>query len=274
MRALFVDLPAPLVGRRFALLHEAQGEPRGSILYVHPLAEEMNKSRRMAAEQARRLAAAGWTVLQWDLLGCGDSDGDFADADWALWRAELVHAAQWLREQAAGPQWLWGLRAGALLAAEVAAALPHAVGLLCWQASNSGKLVAQQFLRLRVAAELISGQAKGVMQTLRAELAAGQTVDLGGYGVRAPLIDGLERATLAPVVGVLGLIWLELADGGQLAPASLRTLEAWRAAGVPVQQAVLTGPPFWQTTEIEDAPVLWEATARCLAAHPESPTWT
>ncbi len=273
MQAQFLALPAPHAGRRFVLLHAAQGEPRGSILYVHPLAEEMNKSRRMAAEQARRLAAAGWTVLQWDLLGCGDSDGDFADADWAFWRAELVHAAQWLREQAAGPQWLWGLRAGALLAAEVAAALPHAVGLLCWQASSSGKLVAQQFLRLRVAAELISGQAKGVMQALRAELAAGQTVDLGGYGVRAPLIDGLERATLAPVAGALGLIWLELGEGEQPGPASQRVLEAWQAAGVPVQQAVLSGPPFWQTTEIEDAPALWDATLRCLVAPSGSPAW-
>lgn len=266
MKALFITPPAPLAGRRLALLHEPAGTSRGSVLYVHPLAEEMNKSRRMAAEQSRRLAAAGWTVLQWDLLGCGDSDGDFADASWSAWRDELCFAAQWLRERAAGPQWLWGLRAGALLAGEVAAALPYPVGLLGWQASPSGKLVAQQFLRLRVAAELVGGQAKGVMQALRAELAAGERVELGGYGVRRALIDGLEQASLAPVPGALGLIWLELGDEGQPAPASQRVLDAWAAAGVPLTVQRLPGPPFWQTTEIETAPALWDATLAALDA--------
>ena len=37
-------------GQRFCLFHEAHDQPsRGLILYVHPFAEEMNKSRRMAA---------------------------------------------------------------------------------------------------------------------------------------------------------------------------------------------------------------------------------
>lgn len=45
---------------------------RGSIVYIHPFAEEMNKSRRMAALQARALTLAGFAVLQLDLIGCGD----------------------------------------------------------------------------------------------------------------------------------------------------------------------------------------------------------
>lgn len=266
MKPLFIAPPAPLSGRRFALLHEPAGSSRGSVLYVHPLAEEMNKSRRMATEQARRLAAAGWTVLQWDLLGCGDSDGDFADADWTGWCDELRYAAQRLQAQAPGPQWLWGLRAGALLAAQVAAGLPYPVGVLGWQPSPSGKLVAQQFLRLRVAAELIGGQAKGVMQALRADLAAGVQVELGGYGVRRGLIDGLEQASFHPVPGALGLRWLELGEGDQPAPASQRVLEAWAAAGVPTRVDLLPGPPFWQTTEIEEAPAWWDATLAALDA--------
>src|SRR5258705_9769402 len=52
-------------------------EPRGSVLYLPPFAEEMNKSRRMAALQARAFARIGWNVLQMDLFGCGDSSGEF-----------------------------------------------------------------------------------------------------------------------------------------------------------------------------------------------------
>ena len=62
--------------RRFWLHHPARGGAvRARVLYLHPLAEEMNRSRRMAALQARALAAAGCEVLQPDLLGCGDSAG-------------------------------------------------------------------------------------------------------------------------------------------------------------------------------------------------------
>ena len=36
---------------------------RGSVLYVHPFAEEMNKSRRMVALQSRMLAEKGFAVM-------------------------------------------------------------------------------------------------------------------------------------------------------------------------------------------------------------------
>ena len=64
--------------QRFCILHGAEsGIPvRGALVYVHPFAEEMNKARRMAALQARAMAAAGYAVLQIDLYGCGDSAGD------------------------------------------------------------------------------------------------------------------------------------------------------------------------------------------------------
>ena len=66
-------------GTRFSLYHapNPQVPARGAILYVHPFAEEMNNSRRMAALQARAFSALGFAVLQIDLFGCGDSCGDF-----------------------------------------------------------------------------------------------------------------------------------------------------------------------------------------------------
>jgi uncharacterized protein len=263
----FIALPDG--SRRFAVLHPANGPARGAMLYVHPLAEEMNKSRRMAAEQARRLAAAGWTVLVWDLQGCGDSEGEFADARWQAWCEELVFAAGWLRERCAAPLWLWGLRVGALLAVEVARRLPEPPRLLLWQPSSNGKLVAQQFLRLVVAAELIGGQAKGAMQAVRDALARGEVVNVGGYGVRSGLIDDLEAASMRAVAGVPALIWLELGDtGAEPTPATQRQLDGWRAARVPVQAQNWQGPAFWQTVETEDAPALWHATQCALEAAP------
>src|SRR5436190_24333737 len=84
-------------GARFALFHPARGPVvRGGILYVHPFAEEMNKSRRMAAQQIRAFTQCGYAVLQIDLYGCGDSSGDFGDARWDIWKSDLALAVTWL----------------------------------------------------------------------------------------------------------------------------------------------------------------------------------
>ena len=109
-------------GRCFALHHpSATPDVRARVLYVPPFAEEMNKSRRMAALAARALSAAGADVLQIDPHGTGDSSGEFRDASWQGWVDDIVEAARWL-QQAPGdaPLWLWSLRAGCLLAAEAA----------------------------------------------------------------------------------------------------------------------------------------------------------
>ena len=105
--AFFLDTQFRPDGRRFCLFHAPQGTPRGWIVHLHPFAEEMNKSRRMAALQSRVFAAAGYGVLRIDLLGCGDSAGDFGDATWQGWVDDLVAACGWVRERdALAPLWL------------------------------------------------------------------------------------------------------------------------------------------------------------------------
>ena len=136
-------LPAGASGERFCIYHPAAGAPRGGIVYLHPFAEEMNKSRRMAALQSRMLAARGFAVLQIDLYGCGDSSGDFGDARWEFWKADAALAVEWLKQRAGGSIYLWGLRLGALLALDFAAGEPAGcAGFLLWQPVVNGQLTA------------------------------------------------------------------------------------------------------------------------------------
>jgi exosortase A-associated hydrolase 2 len=277
-RFLTVD-DTPL-GQRLVIHHPpAGGTPKALVVYVHPFAEEMNKARRMAAMQARALAADGLAVLQIDLLGCGDSAGDFGDATWARWVDDVVAAARWLLQQrpptaagAAPPLWIWGLRAGTLLAAAAAERLAETgtpSHLLFWHPTPAGKLLLQQFLRLKAAGELLAGQAKAAMDQLRTELTAGRAVEVAGYLLHPALCLGLEQATLQPPAALPPgqLVWLEVSPVEQptLAPAGAGALAAWRAAGWAVQAQALRGPAFWQTTEIEDAPALIDATRAALA---------
>ncbi len=261
-------------GQRLCLHHTppAGHAPKGAVLYVHPWAEEMNKSRRMAALASRALAADGWAVLQVDLLGCGDSSGDFADASWAVWLDDITRAAQWLQARHPGaPLWLWGLRAGALLAAAAAPRIGGPVNLLFWQPAVLGKAVLQQFLRLKAAAQIADGGGKAILDAARADLAAGRAVEVAGYLLPAALAQGLEAATLAPPAAAdvppARLVWLEVSAQAEptLAPAALSAWPRWQAAGWQVQGQALPGPAFWQTTEVEDAPALLAATTAALA---------
>ena len=260
-------LPMAAGGQRFCVARwpEAQAV-RAWVIYVHPFAEEMNKSRRMAALQARALAAQGFGVLQLDLLGCGDSDGDFGDASWAKWLDDLLALAAWAMARQAAPLWWWGLRAGCLLAAEAAALWGGPGHFLFWQPVVSGSAALTQFLRLKVAGEAMSGQDRQRTGDLRVALQAGQALEVAGYVLPPGVANGLATASLARPAGAETLIWLETSHrpDPELLPASKVALALWQAAPCRINSAAVSGPAFWQTVEIEDAPALISASTAAM----------
>ncbi|HPP48057.1 MAG TPA: hydrolase 2, exosortase A system-associated [Accumulibacter sp.] len=261
-------IPAP-PGQRLALLYRPATTVtlRGALLQVAPFAEEMNKSRRMLALQARKLALAGFAVLQLDLLGCGDSSGDFGDTSWQAWQDDVTLGYRWLQANFAVPLWIWGLRCGCLLANETVSRFDTSVNLLYWQPVISGKQFLQQFLRLKVAAEMIGSEGKGVMERLRKDLQNGIPVEIAGYSLSPSLASGLETAELRPPAQVGCVEWFEISSrtDGALSPAAAICVKKWQDAGLSVRTQVLSGSAFWQTAEISECPELLEATLQALS---------
>jgi exosortase A-associated hydrolase 2 len=252
-------------GVRYCLFHPPAGVCRGALVYVHPFAEEMNKSRRMAALQARALAAIGIGVLQIDLHGCGDSSGEFGDARWDGWKRDIDAARAWLGRRLGCPTGLWGLRLGALLALDYACTAPERVErLLLWQPVTGGVAVLAQFLRLRVAAGLMQdGANNGGTKALRAELEAGKTLEIAGYELAPQLaaaIEALDANVLAP--RGCRIDWLEVtaAPGRPLPAAAGRVVSSWRAQGIDFSVHMVQAEPFWTTQEIAECPTLLDAT--------------
>jgi exosortase A-associated hydrolase 2 len=254
-------------GARFALFHAPAGRCRAAVLYLHPFAEEMNRARRMAALQSRALAANGVVVLQLDLHGCGDSSGDFADATWDGWLGDVAHALDWLRARCGVPVTLWGLRLGALLGLAHARRDPAIASLLLWQPVLGGAAHLTQFLRLRVAGDMLGNAAGGATTAaLRAALADGETLDVAGYRLSPALALGMESCEAAALVPACPVHWIDVTaslDRGP-APASLRVADAWRAAGVAVELRQVSGEPFWATQEVATCPALINATLAAL----------
>lgn len=249
-------------GSRFRLVSEPSDQQlRGTVIFVHGFAEEMNKSRRMAARMSRLLAADGWRVVQRDLCGCGDSSGEFVDASWTAWvddiDAELALAI------AGSPVWLWCLRAGALLAPAVLSR-HRGVDLLLWQPVLSGAQHLQQFLRLHSGARIVAAGAVDAGRSPAQTLRAGAPVEVGGYQLSPQLASGLEQATFDVPVDFKGrIVWFELTaiDVTELSPQSARAQERLLARGLQVDVHALVGAPFWQTQEIEESEALLEQTA-------------
>ncbi len=257
-------------GPRFSLLYAPPGPARGSVLYIPPFAEEMNKARRMAALHARLLASQGWFVMQLDLLGCGDSAGDFGEASWQDWLDDVQRAALWLQQDSGHVPVLWGLRCGCLLAASVASQLPWPCDLLFWQPVANGRQHLQQFLRLKVAGEMLNAAPEQKTSTaqLKDALLQGQAVEVAGYTLAPELARGLDNAKLSPPAHTGRLLWAEVSamDNPSLSPASSMALQAWQSQGWQVHSPVLHGQPFWQSQEIEVVPALLDASAQWLAA--------
>jgi exosortase A-associated hydrolase 2 len=129
-------------------------QPSASVLFVPPFAEEMNKCRPMLALTARQIASAGVQAIAVDLLGTGDSAGEFRDARLDDWRQDLDLVADWAVREGAPVTGVVGMRFGALLALELASRLPGPLRIALWQPVASGQLQLTQFLRLRVAGAL------------------------------------------------------------------------------------------------------------------------
>ncbi|MCG5524343.1 hydrolase 2, exosortase A system-associated [Ectothiorhodospira haloalkaliphila] len=262
-----MDFFAGTRGQLFRVTHTpAQGPVRGKVLHCQALFEEQNKSRRMVAQQSRRLAAQGWVVVQPDLYGCGDSDGDFEEARWADWIGDLKCCADDLEARYPGPLVLWGLRAGCLLLSE----LTHVHGLspalsILWQPVSRGDQYLNQFLRLRVAAAMM-GQGRESTRELRAQLDSGTSLEVAGYTLHPEWVAALANADLQPAKGE-SICWCEVTANDQqpLSPVSDRLIQAWRQSHVNVDVLRVIGEAFWSTQEICEVPDLLDRTTERVA---------
>lgn len=256
-------------GKLFALLRKP-AQPSPGVLIVPPFAEEMNKSRHLFTEVAHRLAASGVAVAIVDLFGTGDSEGEFAEADWEVWKSDLAAAANWCAAQGIQIKAMLGMRLGCALACEMsretALALQRCV---FWQPVLSGSRALDQFLRLRVAASMMQRDGKETLASLRSLLRNGGSVCVAGYDVNAKLAAQLDNVSLTQALhhGLGAVSWIELVRAADALPPkpALDAIAQAQAAGVAVELQTVQGEPFWSAVELGRNPALIERTVAALA---------
>lgn len=242
----------------------------GDILFIPSFGEELNRCRSMVSMQARLLADLGIGTLILDPYGTGDSSGKHSDATWATWRDDLRLGIEWLRREANGCSTLWGARLGAIMASDLACADPGIERLLLWQPMLQGKVFYNQFLRIRVAAEM--DQPNGIKTTdeLRRRAREGETLEVSGYHVNPTLSKELDEIKFAEAQQLrrCKLHWFEVvaSEEAPVAQVNRKAIETYQSAGVDVQFERIVGPLFWHVHERVVTPHLLRATTQQFEA--------
>lgn len=242
------------------------------ILHIPAFAEEMNKSRRMIALQAREFSDSGYAVLIVDLFGTGDSEGEFAEASWSLWKQDLQNICQYLDKQGFSLINLWGIRTGALLGMQVAAESNLKFHkLLMWQPVLNGETFVMQFLRLRVAAAMMKNNSqKEKISDLKKQLLNGKKIEVAGYMVGPELINPLlsSSSNISEKLTFKEIILFEITtekDKG-LSPVYTRYKEEMLDKENTIQTQVVVGNSFWVGQEISEIPELLAKTNKCISS--------
>ena len=228
--------------RRLGTFQPAAGEGRAALLFVHPFGEEKKCAHRAFVETARALAARGCASLRFDLAGCGDSEGEFADVTAADWIADIAAAWKELRSRAGDvPTFLLGLRFGALSAARACEKLSEVAALILWQPIIRGKQEFTADLRRLLVQEMITeGRARGKLRDKLADLEGGKgALSLDGYVITPAMYADICKLDLTAETANLP----ERTALVQFSRSS-RAIESFsESAGLPLRTVPV--PPIW-----------------------------
>ena len=222
-----------------AILPEAVS---GTLLFLPPFGEERNGTLPLMIHAARRWAEEGFASLIFDPSGCGDSTGEFAGTSPEQLERDAETAFRWLRALYTGyPTALIGIRTGVCLARQLAARPPNEVEALVQWAPVTGEAFLKQLFQHRMVNDMVAyGKAQESRKSLEARLANGESVDLDGYTLSAPLYRWLRT--------------LAVPEGGETCPLPILTVTGGHdtacAATFATPQgetAELRFPPFWNT---------------------------
>jgi predicted alpha/beta hydrolase len=172
-------------GELFGWLHlPASGTVRRvGLVLCAPLGREETCAHRSLRQVARGAAQAGVAALRFDYAGCGDSAGDALEpSQLDPWLASVHEAVQTLKQRAGVERVvLLGARAGALLAAQVAAMRDDVDALVVWAGVASGRALLREWKAMALAS--------GSLQVIEGGIEA------GGYPLGRGTCEALQSCS-------------------------------------------------------------------------------
>lgn len=126
-----------------ALLETPKEPPKAFVLFAHCFT--CGKDVVAASRIARALVSNGFGVLRFDFTGLGNSEGEFSNSNFSSNIADLVSAANYLRENYMAPSILIGHSLGGAAVLAGAGQIPEVKGVVTIGAPSDPEHVAKQF---------------------------------------------------------------------------------------------------------------------------------
>jgi hypothetical protein len=198
-----------------------------TILFLLPLFDEMNRTRRMLVEAMRGLAGFGVRTLLPDLPGCNESSAVLSAQSLDSWRQAVADCAAQHRATHVA-----SFRGGALI--------DKATGLPRWRlAPVKGSTLLKTMLRTRIAADKEAGISTTAEQLLTTAPSA--PLELSGNLLGIEMLaaleaaepaagDGIREVALADIGGTPLWLRAEPGDDASMSAALAADLDRWSAS--------------------------------------------
>lgn len=169
----------------FGIFHYPENNDRNEgFVFCHAFGEEKLWAHRVYVNFARELSRRGYTVLRFDFMGHGDSDGEFEQSTIRTQESDISCAIETLKSKCSNITKinLLGLRFGATLAAIAAEKNANISKLILWDPIVSGSQYMNQLLRTNLTMQMaihkkVINNRKQLVQDLMNE----ETVSIDGY---------------------------------------------------------------------------------------------
>lgn len=251
--------------RCFTASWPASGRARANVLVVQPFGDEASLCRRMIRLFAERLAAENIETCLFDYSGTGDSGGEFSDARWENWHAELAAMRRRVDDPDV-PTVLLGIRLGACLALEYLERQSDPSSLLAWAPVFDGKSYLRQLKRL-------SRHASGAELAIDVgeQWANGESASIAGLTIHPALAAAMQDATpLAGQVTPRNIAYMDVrpiasdTDTPEMSVVARQQAARFEAAGCHVEATVVGGSGFWNVPDPVDCPELIDQSVRVV----------
>jgi putative redox protein len=170
-----------------ALLETPTEAPRAFVLFAHCFT--CSKDTLAASRIARALVANGFGVLRFDFTGLGNSEGEFSNSNFSSNIADLISAADYLRDNYMAPSILIGHSLGGAAVLAGAGKIPELKGVVTIGAPSDPEHVVKQF-----SCDISAIEAQGKA-----------TVELGGrqFTIKKQFLDDLKTYQLSDEIASL-----------------------------------------------------------------------
>jgi pimeloyl-ACP methyl ester carboxylesterase len=225
----------------------------------------------MAALAVRRAAERGYPALLYHSRGHGDSGGDFAEVTYESLVEDALTAGEHVLQLSGARRIVWfGLRVGALVAAEAAMRYPDSVGLVLWEPVASGAEYFRHLVRgLQFSAVARGGKKIPTVDEVLEKVEREGQADIHACYLHAKLYLSMREISLVKLLERwTGPVFLaQIRAQLKLSAMNAALIEALESRGAKVTVTRITEEPGWQFLMWErpwTSQILLDNTARWL----------